>query len=105
MIDLRLLRDDPELIRASQRLRGESTEVVDTLLRADEERRSATQRFEAVRAEQKLLGKQVAKAAGDERAALLSRTKELAAEVKTALDNILQREDVEVTPIERRRFV
>jgi len=84
VIDLRLLREDPELIRASQRLRGESTEVVDSLLRADEERRSATQRFEAVRAEQKSLGKQVAKASGDERAALLARTRELAAEVKTA---------------------
>ena len=84
MIDLRLLREDPELIRASQRLRGESTEVVDELLRADEERRSATQRFEAVRSEQKSLGKQVAKASGDERAALLARTKDLAAEVKTA---------------------
>ena len=84
MIDLRLLREDPESIRASQRLRGESTEVVDRLLRADEERRSATQRFEAVRAEQKSLGKQVAKASGDERAALLARTRELAAEVKTA---------------------
>ena len=84
MIDLRLLREDPESIRASQRLRGESTEVVDRLLRADEERRSATQRFEAVRAEQKSLGKQVAKASGEERAALLARTRELAAEVKTA---------------------
>jgi len=84
VIDLRLLREDPELIRASQRLRGESTEVVDELLRADEERRSATQRFEAVRSEQKSLGKQVAKASGDERAALLARTKDLAAEVKTA---------------------
>jgi pilus assembly protein CpaF len=30
---------------------------------------------------------------------------ELAAEVKGALDQILQREDVEVTPLERRRFV
>ena len=77
MIDLRLLREDPELIRASQRLRGESTEVVDELLRADEE-------FEAVRAEQKSLGKQVSKASGDERAALLARTKELAVEVKAA---------------------
>ena len=84
MIDLRLLREDPELFRAGQRLRGESTEVVDELLRADEERRSATQRFEAVRAEQKSLGKQVAKASGDERAALLARTKELALAVKTA---------------------
>ncbi|MFI7596500.1 serine--tRNA ligase [Actinoplanes sp. NPDC049681] len=82
MIDLRLLREDPELFRASQRLRGESPDKVDELLRADEERRAATQRFEAVRAEQKSLGKQVAKASGDDRAALLARTKELAAEVK-----------------------
>ncbi|MBO3739421.1 serine--tRNA ligase [Actinoplanes flavus] len=84
MIDLRLLRDDPDLIRASQRLRGESTELVDDLLRADEERRAATQRFETVRAEQKSIGKEVAKASGDERAALLARTKELAVEVKAA---------------------
>jgi seryl-tRNA synthetase len=84
VIDLRLLRENPDLIRASQRLRGESTEVVDDLLRADEERRAATQRFEAVRAEQKSLGKQVAKATGSERDALLARTRELAAEVKAA---------------------
>ncbi|WP_203782764.1 serine--tRNA ligase [Paractinoplanes rishiriensis] len=84
MIDLRLLRDDPEPIRASQRLRGEPTELVDALLRADEERRAATQRFEALRAEQKSLSKQVPRASGDEKAALLARTKELAAEVKTA---------------------
>ncbi|MCA2212665.1 serine--tRNA ligase [Jidongwangia harbinensis] len=84
MIDLRLLREDPDLIRASQRLRGESTSVVDELLRADEERRAVTQRFESVRAEQKSLGKQVARASGDERAALLARTKELAVEVKAA---------------------
>jgi seryl-tRNA synthetase len=84
VIDLRLLREDPELIRASQRLRGESTEVVDALLRADEHRRAATQRFESLRAEQRSLSKQVPKASGDERAALLARTKELAAEVKAA---------------------
>jgi seryl-tRNA synthetase len=84
VIDLRLLRDEPDKIRASQRLRGESTSVVDDLLHADEQRRAATQRFEAVRAEQKSLGKQVAKATGDERAALLARTKDLAVEVKAA---------------------
>jgi len=84
VIDLRLLREDPDLIRASQRVRGESTSVVDDLLRADEERRAATQRFEGVRAEQKSLGKQVPRATGDERAALLARTKELAVEVKAA---------------------
>jgi seryl-tRNA synthetase len=84
VIDLRLLREDPDRIRASQRLRGESPELVDDLLRADEHRRAATQRFEALRAEQKSLSKRVPKATGDERAALLARTKELAAEVKAA---------------------
>jgi seryl-tRNA synthetase len=84
VIDLRLLRDDPDLIRASQRLRGESTAVVDDLLRADEERRAATQRFEGLRAEQRSLSKQVPRATGDERADLLARTKELAVEVKRA---------------------
>jgi seryl-tRNA synthetase len=84
VIDLRLLRKDPDLIRASQRLRGESTELVDVLLRADEERRAATQRFETVRAEQKSIGKDVAKASGDERVALLARTKDLAVQVKAA---------------------
>ena len=84
MIDLRQLRDEPETIRASQRLRGESESVVDDLLAADERRRTAVQGFETVRAEQKSLGKQVAQATGDERTALLARTKELSAEVKAA---------------------
>ena len=84
MIDLRLLREDPETVRASQRARGESESLVDELLRADEERRSSLQRFEALRAEQKQLSNQMRTAQGDERTALLARTKELAAQVKAA---------------------
>ncbi|HEY3007989.1 MAG TPA: serine--tRNA ligase [Micromonosporaceae bacterium] len=84
MIDLRLLRDNPDAARASQRARGESEALVDELLRADEERRAAVQRFETLRAEQKQLGKQMPGAIGDDRDALLARTRELAAEVKAA---------------------
>ncbi|MDW5328595.1 serine--tRNA ligase [Plantactinospora sp. KLBMP9567] len=84
MIDLRLLRDDPDTVRASQRARGESESVVDDLLRADEERRAAVGRFEALRAEQKQLGKRMPKADPAEKAGLLARTKELSAEVKAA---------------------
>jgi seryl-tRNA synthetase len=84
VIDLRLLRDEPETFRASQRMRGESESVVDDLLAADEHRRAAVQGFESVRAEQKTLGKQVSQAKGDERTALLARTKELSGEVKAA---------------------
>jgi seryl-tRNA synthetase len=84
VIDLRLLREDPDLVRASQRARGESGSAVDALLAADEERRAVVAAFEAVRAEQNQLGKRISKASGDERTALLARTKELAAQVKAA---------------------
>ncbi|HLU43481.1 MAG TPA: serine--tRNA ligase [Natronosporangium sp.] len=84
MIDLRLLRDDPDAVRASQAARGEPTERVDELLRADAARREAVQRFEALRAEQKQLSKQVPKAPPEEKAALIARTKELSAQVKAA---------------------
>jgi seryl-tRNA synthetase len=92
VIDLRLLRDDPDAVRASQRIRGESTAAVDELLAADERRRAAVQRFEGLRAEQKTLGKQMPRASGDEKAALLRRTKELSAEVKAAEAAVTQAE-------------
>ncbi len=71
-------------MRASQRARGEDVAVVDTLLSADERRRSSTARYDELRAEQKQLGKRVPRATGDEKAALLARTGELATEVKAA---------------------
>ncbi|KAA1424969.1 serine--tRNA ligase [Mumia zhuanghuii] len=84
MIDVRTLRDNPDEIRAAQRRRGESEAIVDELISADEARRSSIGRYEALRAEQKQLGKKVAQASGDEKADLLARTKELAGEVKAA---------------------
>lgn len=84
MIDLKTLRDNPDAVRASQRARGEDEGVVDALLSADERRRSAISRADALRAEQKQFGKQVGKAHGDEREALLGKGKALAAEVKAA---------------------
>ncbi|AYL36981.1 serine--tRNA ligase [Streptomyces fungicidicus] len=84
MIDLRLLREDPDRVRASQRARGEDVALVDALLSADERRRSSGVRFDELRAEQKSLGKLIPKAAGDEKAELLERTGRLAADVKAA---------------------
>jgi seryl-tRNA synthetase len=84
VIDLRLLRDDPERVRASQRARGEDPSLVDALLAADERRRGSGVRFDTLRSEQKTIGKQVSRASGDERATLLARAGELAAEVKAA---------------------
>lgn len=84
MIDPKLLRSDPDRIRRSQEARGESVDVVDELVAADENRRTSIAHFEELRARQKAAGKDVAKAKGDEKAALLASVKQLAADVKTA---------------------
>src|SRR6478735_1631811 len=84
MIDPRILRDEPDRVRAAQAKRGLSDEVVDRALSADAARRAAIAAFESKRAEQKQLGKQVAQAQGEEKQQLLTRTKTLAAEVKQA---------------------
>ncbi|WP_413102140.1 serine--tRNA ligase [Streptomyces sp. Inha503] len=84
MIDLRLLREDPDRVRASQRARGEDVGIVDALLTADERRRSSSVRFDELRAEQKALGKLIPKASADEKAELLKKAGELSAAVKAA---------------------
>ncbi|MFF1403129.1 serine--tRNA ligase [Streptomyces sp. NPDC058294] len=84
MIDLRLLREDPDRVRASQRARGEDVALVDALLSADERRRSSGVRFDELRAEQKQLGKLIPKASPDEKAELLKRAEQLKTDVRAA---------------------
>ena len=84
MIDLRIVRDDPDRVRASQHARGEDSGAVDRLLEADAARRAAVARADSLRAEQKAFGRTIGKAAKDERPALLERGKQMAAEVREA---------------------
>ncbi|WP_016691843.1 serine--tRNA ligase [Rhodococcus rhodochrous] len=82
MIDLKFLRENPDAVRESQRMRGEDPGLVDVLLEADASRRAAVLAGDNARAEQKALGKKVGKASPEERPALLDGAKELAARVK-----------------------
>ncbi len=84
MIDVKLLRENPELVRKSQKARGESVDLVDQVLAADEKRRNAIVEFEALRAEQNALSKSVGSASGDAKAEILEKAKTLAAKVKEA---------------------
>jgi seryl-tRNA synthetase len=84
VIDLRLLRDDPELLRASQQARGDDPKLVDQLLAADETRRSVVSRADSLRAEQKAVSQSVRNATPEERPAVLDRAKALAVQVKEA---------------------
>jgi len=82
VIDIRLLRDQPDIVRASQRARGEDEGIVDAILTADERRRSSISEFESLRAQQKAFGKQVAAAKGEQKAALVAAAKATSERVK-----------------------
>jgi seryl-tRNA synthetase len=84
MIDIKFLRENPDVVRASQKGRGENVELVDQIIAADEIKRAAINEFELLRQEQNTLSKSVGAAKGDEKAALLANAKELADKVKAA---------------------
>jgi seryl-tRNA synthetase len=94
VIDIALLREQPELFRASQRARGEREDLVDEAVAADLSRRAAVTAFDGLRAEQKRLGKligplQGAVKKGDsskqpELDDLMDRATQLAGDVETA---------------------
>ena len=82
MIDLKLLRDDPDRARASQHARGEDPLLVDALLAADEARRAAVTAADQLRGAQKEVSASVRSASPEERPAVLEKAKALAAQVK-----------------------
>jgi seryl-tRNA synthetase len=84
VIDLKTLRENPDAIRHSQKVRGEDVAVVDQLIEADALSKAALSEFETIRAEQNALSKSVGAAKGDEKTALLENAKELANQVKAA---------------------
>src|SRR5215216_5011939 len=78
MLDLRIVRDDPEGAKAALAKRGPgAAEQVDRLLEADAARRHLVGEVDALRAEQKRRGREVAKAAPGEREQVLAGLKEL----------------------------
>src|SRR5215218_7758528 len=84
VIDLRLVRENPDAVRASQRARGAEESLVDELLAAEAERRAAVQLASDLRGEQKTASQAVRGASPEERPAILERAKALAAQVKDA---------------------
>jgi seryl-tRNA synthetase len=84
VIDLNLLRENPEAIKASQRARGNDEALVHQAASADETWRRLLQEFESLRAEQNASAKAVGAASKDDRPALIAAGKELAERVNAA---------------------
>ena len=98
MIDLAIVRSDPQRVRDSQAARGEDPVLVDRLVAADTARRAAQQHFDELRNRQKTLSKEIGPlqgrlrtAAESDRAVVqealdtaLAQAQDLAAEVRAA---------------------
>jgi len=84
MIDVNLLRENPEAIKASQSARGVSVDLVDQAQEADKAWRKALSDYETLRAEQNAKSKLVATAPKEEKVALIAEGQALAIKVKEA---------------------
>jgi len=84
VIDVALLRHDPDVIAASLARRGVDLDLGE-LVRLDEERRAVRSRAEELRARQKEIGKSIPKLDGEERQAAIAAAGTLAEECKTLL--------------------
>src|SRR6266542_4332799 len=82
VLDLKLIRDNPDMVRESLARRGPGVaDAVDRLLELDAARRSLVTEVDSLRAEQKRRGKEVAKAAPERRAEVLAGLKELSGQI------------------------
>ncbi|MBL8900898.1 MAG: serine--tRNA ligase [Planctomycetes bacterium] len=94
MLDLKFIRENPDLVREGARKKRIPFDL-ERLLALDKEKRDLQTRTEALTAEQRRSGKEVASAAPDARAALIARQGELKRE-KTALEERLKEMEAEL---------
>lgn len=81
MIDIKLIRDDPDRIRAELKVRGFGIDF-DRLVKLDTERRDYQARIDALRAEQNAANQAIANATGPEKTEKITVMKAIATKVK-----------------------
>jgi seryl-tRNA synthetase len=94
MLDLRLIRRDPDAVRAALVRRGDASRL-DEVLDLDEDWRGATASAERLRAEQKAASDSIgaAKRAGEDAGPLLERMRDMSAQVKALTERAREAEE------------
>jgi len=96
MLDIELLRKNPEFVKERLRLRKEDyPRLVDEALRLDEERRSILKDLEALRAERNALSKEIGKrkSKGEQTAELEGKVKEIKEKIEGLEDKLFKVEE------------
>ena len=97
MLDIRLIREDPESFRTAL-ARRDMAHVVDELLEVDEGRRTLVARVDELRAEQNRASKAIGRASGEDKQALIDEVAKVSAELKR-LEPDLAEADARVTAL------
>lgn len=92
MIDLHLIREQPEVVRAAL-ARREAEHLLEAVIELDNARRELVFNMEAKQHEQNLVSKQIGKASADERPALLESARELKSAVEAMEPAVTQADE------------
>lgn len=84
MIDLRFLRENPDVVRQSQVDREENVQLVDELLEADQKRRDLRAEYDVLRSDQKKVSSQIGSVSPEERPAAIAAAQALKGKVEDA---------------------
>ena len=87
MIDLKVLRSDPDLVRESLRKRGSAVKI-DALIELDARHRELLQAFEGAKAEQNQANKRIAESPPDERDKAIVAMRKLSDRIKVFENNL-----------------
>ncbi|NIO31921.1 MAG: serine--tRNA ligase, partial [Gemmatimonadetes bacterium] len=84
MLDIRLIRSDPELVRRGIERRGGDAAPLDGLLKADESRRALLRDVEALRAERNRVSEEIAelKRGGGDAADMIAEMRKVGERIK-----------------------
>ena len=96
MIDIRLIRTDPEFVKKAVAKKADGLDaVIDQILEIDKERREMTGKTEAMKAEQNAATKRIPqiKKAGGDPAPVMAEMKELSAKIKEMNDRVAEMEN------------
>ena len=97
MLDIKRIRESPDLFRAALARRNLS-DAVDRLLEVDERRRSLTARVEELRAEQNRASRAIGAAKGEEKQRSIDEVAKVSAELKELEPKLAEAEE-ELPPV------
>lgn len=102
MIDIKLLRSNPDFVKAAVKKREmDLDQVIDEILALDQKRREVTGKVESMKAEQNADSKQIPqiKKAGGDASELMARMKALSEQIKTAGEELAAIEEEQKTKL------